>query len=269
MNTHPALMLELLNSPPLGHKAYLLVDNGAYDGEWLAARPEGAPAKLPPLIARLRRSGLPHQALWGQLDDPDESAVAPLLVEWNGSAGGETFLRLLDNATPGRCALSLLYCAEPSQRVAERLRKRMDLPLMGDNYLLRYFDTRVLPELMACLSPKQASSFVSLASAWYYRNRDDQWQALPSGDEALLGLDDEGLPLELGAAQCDAFLRIGSADRLEAAIAKIVGDDNALSQKAPGERYRWLRTRQEEAEGENIVEHDGQLQYCLRALSTE
>lgn len=255
--------LELLKQSPEGLCAYLLIDNSAYDGEWLASRGESAAQRHPPVISALTRSGLPPILLRGSLEDNEESAVAPLLLQWQDTPAGMEVLRCLEALPRGRCALSILYCAEPVDTVAERLRQRMHIALMGEAYLLRYFDTRILHELIPCLTPEQAASFSSLAAVWHYRYRDDEWETLP----ATVDQYHEALPLELDGAQCDAFLRIGSADRIEAAIGGFL-DDSPLDQIAPGERYRWICARQQEAMRQGVVEHVGQVNYCLQVLDS-
>jgi Domain of unknown function (DUF4123) len=248
---------------PEGAWAYLLIDNSAYDGEWLTRREENAPTRFGPLVTKLRRSQMPFAALWGNLDEPPESAAAPLLIEWPTEKRGLDFLNYIQSACSGKCALSILYCAEPLDSVVKRLRLRMSISLMGDNYLLRHFDKRILYELLPCLTPHQAQSFISLALAWHYLNRDDEWKTLPA---ANTDLHDDGLPLELDDAQQEDFLRIGSADRIEAAIGDLLLDENPLEGRAPGERYQWIRARQEDAASHQIIEHSGQLQFCLHAL---
>jgi hypothetical protein len=255
--------LELLKQCPEGLCAYVLIDNSAYDGEWLAARAENAARASPPLVSALTRSGLPLILLRGQLEDEEAAAVAPLLMEWQDTPAGMEVLRRLDALPRGRCAQSILYCAEAVESVAERLRQRMSIALMGDDYLLRYFDTRILHELAPCLTPEQAASFSSFAALWHYRYRDDEWTTLP----VAVGPGREMLPLELDDAQREAFLRIGSADRIEAAIGGFL-DDNPLDQITPGERYRWICTRQQEAMGQGIVEHVGQVSYCLQVFDS-
>ena len=223
--------LERLDHAPEGAWAYLLIDNSAYDGQWLTSREENAPTRFGPLVSKLRRSQMPFAALWGNLDEPPESAAAPLLIEWQTEKRSLDFLNYIQSAGSGKCALSILYSAEPLDSVVKRLRLRTQISLMGDNYLLRYFDTRILYELLPCLTPQQAQSFISLALAWHYLNRDDEWKTLP----AAADLHDDGLPLELDAAQQEEFLRIGSADRIEAAMSQLL-DDSPLDAQSPGER---------------------------------
>ena len=254
--------LDLLDHAPDGAWAYLLIDNSAYDGEWLTRREENAPTRFDPLVSKLRRSQMPFAALWGDLDEPRESATAPLLIEWQTEKRRLDFLNYIQSAGSGKCALSILYSAEPLDSVVKRLRLRMPIALMGDNYLLRYFDTRILYELLPCLTPHQAQSFTSLALAWHYLNRDDEWETLPA---AAADLHDDGLPLELDDAQQEDFLRIGSADRIETAIGDLL-EDNPLEALSPGERYQWIRARQQEAIRHQLVEHNGQLGFCLQGL---
>ena len=254
--------LERLDHAPDGAWVYLLIDNSAYDGEWLTRREENAPTRFGPLVSKLRRSQMPFAALWGNLDEPRESAAAPLLIEWQTDKRRLDFLNYIQSAGSGKCALSILYCAEPLDSVVKRLRLRMSISLMGDNYMLRYFDTRILYELLPCLTPHQAQSFISVALAWYYLNRDDEWKTLPA---VAADLHDDGLPLELDDAQQENFLRIGSADRIETAIDDLL-EDNPLEAHSHGERYEWIRARQEDAARHKIIEHSGQLRFCLHAL---
>ena len=53
---------------------------------------------------------------------PEAAAVAPLLLEWQDTPAGIEVLRRLDALPRGRCAQSILYCAEAVESVAERLR---------------------------------------------------------------------------------------------------------------------------------------------------
>ena len=254
--------LEWLNHPPESMNAYLLVDNSACDGDWLSQRAEGKPRRRGPLVKRLERVHLPHEALWGRMADDEESTVAPILIQWQEGEANGAFLNELLSMTQGRSALSTFYSPEPLTVVAERLRLRAHVSLMNDDYLLRFFDTRVLVELMPCLTPEQQMSFTAMSGGWRYRDRDDQWQSLNcSGFDPL----DKDLPLELDDAQQNVALHIGGVDRIESALALIL-DENPLDSLAPGERYQWIKARQEDAIRHQIVEHSGQLHFCLHAL---
>lgn len=143
----------------------------------------------------------------------------------------------------------------------QSLRIRTRISVMGDDYLLRYFDTRVLAELTECLTPGQHRSFLSLASGWHYRDRDDLWQSLA----CVPAPSDPFSPLELNDGQVEAVLHIGSADRIDSALNRLL-DDNPLDRLTPMQRHEWIRARQKDASHQQIVEHSGQLRYCLMAL---
>lgn len=254
--------LDWLNHAPELMNAYLLVDNSACDGDWLSPRAEGKPRRRGPLVKRLERVHLPYEALWGRMADDEESAVAPILLQWREGEANGAFLNELLSMTQGRNALSMFCSPEPLQVVAERLRLRAHVSIMNDDYLLRFFDTRVLVELMPCLTPQQQMSFTAMSGGWRYRDRDDQWQSLNcSGFDPL----DNDLPFELDDAQQNVALHIGSADRIESALARVL-DENPLDSLAPGERYQWIKARQEDAMRHQVVEHSGQLHFCLNAL---
>lgn len=252
---------ELLEHPPEGSCAYLLLDNSAYDGDWLARRPEGAPSRFAPLMRSLQRSRMACRAVWGDLDDPKQSAASALLIQWSAEENGLELLSHLLSARPGKCAISVLHSTEPLDTLVKRLHLRTQISLLGGDYVLRYFDTRILHELLPCLTPHQTQSFTSLALVWHYLDRDDQWQTLHRAED----LHDQDLPLELDDIQQDAVFRIGSTDRIDAALTQLV-DNNPLESCSPGERYRWIRERQHDALSHRIVEHSGQLHFCLYAL---
>lgn len=256
-------LLELLDHCPADTTAYLLIDNSAYDGVWLAQQTEHMRIRpcFGPLVHRLKHSRMPSATLWGRLDDPEESAVAPLLIQWISGERGRGLLDHLQSQPPGKCALSVLFSAEPLGALAERLRLRTQVSVMGEDYLLRFFDTRILVELWPHLTPQQREVFTALADAWHYCDRDDQWGNLCCTADPH----DQYLPLEFDDAQQDKVFRIGSADRIEAAIDRFL-EDNPLEQMTPGKRYQWITERQYDASGYRIVEHSGQLHFCLHAL---
>ena len=256
-------LVELLDHRPADTTAYLLIDNSAYDGVWLAQQTEDLKirSRFGPLVNQLQRSRMPSATLWGRLDDPEESAAAPLLIQWTSEKRGRGLLDHLQSQPSGKCALSVLFSTEPLGTLAERLRLRTQVSVMGEDYLLRIFDTRILFELLPQLTPQQREAFTALAGAWHYCDRDDQWVSL----RCTAGPHDQYLPLEFDDAQQDAVFRIGSADRIEAAIDRFL-EDNPLEKMTPGERYQWIAERQYDASTYRIVEHSGQLHFCLHAL---
>jgi len=255
-------LLEWLNHPPESAWAYLLADNSACDGDWLAKRVDGAPQRRGPLVRKLERTQLAHEPLWGRIEDDEEGAVAPLLIQWQDGQKNAAFLTDLLVASQGKCALSLLYSREPLPVVAARLCLRAEISLLGDEYLLRYFDARILLELMSFLKPEQRASFTAMTEGWRYRDRDDQWQNLPC---AAFSPQESNLPLEFDEAQQQAMLQIGSADRIDSAMSRLL-EESPLDSLSPGERYQWIKARQDDAMQYQIVEHSGQLHFCLHAL---
>lgn len=256
-------LLDLLDQLPADMSAYLLIDNSAYDGVWLAQQTEDLKIRprFGPLVNQIKRSRMPSTTLWGRLDAPEESAAAPLLIRWTSEKRGRGLLDHLQSQPRGRCALSVLFSTEPLDTLAERLRLRTQVCVMGEDYLLRFFDTRILIELWPHLTPQQREALTALANAWHYCDRDDQWGSL----RCTAAPHDQYLPLELDDAQQEEIFRIGSADRIEAAIDRFL-EDNPLEQMTPGERYQWIKARQYDASGYRIVEHSGQLHFCLHAL---
>lgn len=99
----PPNLFEPLEHLPAGHVAYLLLDNSAYDGVWLTQTPKkpNSPARFGPLISKLKRSRVPCASLWGDLGDPETSAVAPILIQWPGEKPGTLLVDALQSLPPG------------------------------------------------------------------------------------------------------------------------------------------------------------------------
>lgn len=70
-------------------------------------------------------------------------------------------------------AVTWIFGSLSTAELQERMTRRLDVQLSdGSEFMLRYFDPRVLSELDAVLVKKERTNFFSFAQRWSYLNRD-------------------------------------------------------------------------------------------------
>lgn len=178
----------------VGEANYLLIDHAA----------------LPALGAWLKAAEMAFAPLWGEVDS-DKLHALPILLHWSDPLhpARQNLLRRLANhgqfATAITCLVSPLDFAALRQALADRceamLPDRMDV-------VLRYYDTRVLPELLAVLDETTQRAFLGFASALAYVDRQGQLTPLAVQYQSA----DWPTPLPLSEAQQNAMLEAATAD---------------------------------------------------------
>ncbi|WP_374255669.1 DUF4123 domain-containing protein [Aquabacterium sp.] len=103
--------------------------------------------------------------------------------------------------------------------LAERLWRRTEAEL-PEHYpvLLRYFDPRVLPELLQTLPPSQRERFLALGSEWLYPDREQRLQRIALSDPK--DSDDFEGPLRLDAQQFSQLLCAAEIDQVMPELAR-------------------------------------------------
>ena len=161
--------------------------------------------------ALLKQTGsLPFRALYADMPHADEEtfALSPLLVEYRPEHE-RTWLSLLQR-TDGLPALSLIVTPESLSQLAHRLGPWCIVDADGQPLALSFADTRVLPGLIATLTPGQWRQLCGPTRVWQYVARDGGWQALPVPDRAELAADN----VVLDARQCAALIAAAEPDHL-------------------------------------------------------
>lgn len=116
------------------------------------------------------------------------SAIRPEAKDTDAGAGAAPYLICLGKGTSAEHAIaytirkamethaiSWLASPLPMLELARRLGWRTEAKLSGNmEMLLRYYDTRVLPNVLSVLTPDQAAIFSSIADAWWYVDRDSR-----------------------------------------------------------------------------------------------
>jgi hypothetical protein len=102
----------------------------------------------------------------------DADKVAPWLVPCPTAVSSAWLSRslLLAQDTP---AVTWIFGSLSTAEIQERMTRRLDVELSdGSEFMLRYFDPRVLSELDEVLVDHQRAHFFSFAERWCYLNRD-------------------------------------------------------------------------------------------------
>ncbi|MTW11044.1 DUF4123 domain-containing protein [Pseudoduganella eburnea] len=199
-------------------------------------------AGLPELSHKLRANGVSWTNLLGDDKRPALTAASPLLFEVSFSNGRLVKRQLMQRLHDiGQHSFSLLMIATPlePQVLAKSLAKRMDGILSeGEEIVLRFFDTRVLPQLLEVMNEHEQRIWLSVATGWWYSNRDGTTAHISSEfqpQDAHLApqlISDEQLSYLLEASEIDQIAYLLESNLLE-----------QFHRMCPIERYRLLQSK--------------------------
>jgi hypothetical protein len=79
----------------------------------------------------------------------------------------------------GRPMLTLLQTRLPLQPLRLHLQQRLEASVTGATFVVRYADTRCLPQLFEVLDPAQRAAFLESIDGWRYVDRAGALQSLP------------------------------------------------------------------------------------------
>ena len=178
---------------------YLLLDHGG----------------LPGLCSKISKSSLEWANLYDCGRESRALEVAPILI-LAGSAGKLKMHRHLFEwiGKEGTYTSSVIALSSPLQIevMMRRLAMRLDIKLSNDmDAMLRFFDPRILEGLINVLSAKQLSSFLSVAEAWQFPDRNGN---LVKIDSTIAVEDNCLLPLELTQEQEFRLVDLSETDQV-------------------------------------------------------
>lgn len=182
---------------------------------------------LPGLSRALINLGIEWVNLFGDDNRPELIKASPLLFDLTGSASSIRWL-----AEHANFSHSLLLISSPLQlsALASRLANRCDGILSdGVTITLRFFDTRVFPELLNVLNDADRSAWLGCANDWWYQARDGEIMHLESDF-----IDDERIPLPLSLtdAAMHALLEASEPDQVSDLLAQYTPHQfNAIPEK--------------------------------------
>ncbi|SFQ42027.1 DUF4123 domain-containing protein [Variovorax sp. 770b2] len=118
---------------------------------------------------------------------------------------------LLTNGLP---MLSFIHSLEPLDSLFERLSPWCVVNADGQHFVLRFPDTRRLPDVLNALSPPQQLALCGPGTAWHFRGRDASWQVfLAPSQAASFASQPEPAP-KLDGDQCAALIAGSEADEI-------------------------------------------------------
>lgn len=170
---------------------------------------------LPGLSQALRTFGIKWTNLFGDDKRPELLQASPLLFELPATAQMSRWLE--ENANFSH---SVLLIASPLRMtaLANRLAARCEGILSDDiRVTLRYFDTRVFPELLKVLPGENRAAWLGCATAWFFPKRDGYLEQVNSRfqpEECLAS------PMALNDEQMNALVRASEPDQVADLLAQ-------------------------------------------------
>ena len=192
----------LCGSANVGH-VDVVVDQAAWDVSLLPA-------------LRLMEPGMRWFSLFSATPEEALLTQAPILMrinldDWRHKAWLEELIEQVGHLP----RLMLLISPMPFDVLAKSLQGLSQLEWGGQSGLLRFYDPRVMPEVLASvLSPEQKEQFLRVTLFWSWLNRDQQpvWQ--PGTYRSNQPLAETFPPINLADAQFDRLGSISDAQNL-------------------------------------------------------
>jgi hypothetical protein len=216
-------------------------------------------------VPRFATLSLPKNRLpvLGEPIAPDRFAATPHLFSIGAPEELQRIVMALATATSSHGALSVLVGSASLPKMADAIRRRMDLTLPdGLACMNRFFDGRVAPHFVEALTAEQRLRFCSFASQWWVVGHDLRWRSLVSEERRPDPFDG---PLELNERQqaqlVDACYPYAVIDHFERTDAEL------LQRLAPARRYAVFDTALQEAARYGVGEGADGIFFCTLVLT--
>lgn len=225
---------------------------------------------------QLDRWGVPYQSLFDASPEENLREIAPLLIapaSLDATARERLFAWLEQLACSAPC-LCWFETASTLSRMADHLRQFHLVGLTeGQSMLMRWYDTRILPVWVKCLTGSQAAAFAGDTSAWQYVDRfGDVRQLTISPAEVDRVVDPLPAPafgrswVELDDAQYSLLVDAADLTILLARVRAVIPDE--LSRIGARDLARFIELHYDTAIAAGLSDLDRQAQYVLLALYT-
>ena len=205
---------------------------------------------------------------------PEESLIeiAPLLVPTSGM-GTSDRLRLFSWAQDLAYRFPMVSWVESTlsaEQLADHLRSFHVVGLSeGQSMLLRWYDTRILPIWLACLTGAQSQAFAAGSLQWDYVDRSGNVSTLlqTAAAQPLPAAPAFGEPLiVLTDAQYGMLVDVADLDVMLARLRRVIPDE--IKQVPKSTLTRFVARYQQDAVKAGLNDIDRQAQYVLLALYT-
>jgi len=256
MHVQDALQAALDSATGAEHTLCLVVDTAAAEGSY----------------ATLDRWKVSYHSLFDGTPEESLLEIAPLLIPING-LDAETRNRVFAWAQKLAYAAPCLSWVEtdvPPASMAEHLRRFHVVGLSeGQSLLMRWYDTRILPVWLACMTAAQAQAFTAHVSSWAYVDRLGEVSAAaierppadfpttPPYGEPLVTLTDAQYGMLIDATELDVLLKH---------LRQIIRDE--LKRVPERTLTQFVSKYQQAAISAGLGDIDRQAQYLVVALYT-
>lgn len=256
MHVHQALAQSAAEARERELRMLLLLDGAAAENSHLT----------------LDRWQVPYRSLFEGTPEEGLIEIAPLLIDASGVGEhkqNELFAWLEKLAYSAPC-LSWFFVDQPPEKVAQHLRRFHVAGLSdGQAMLVRWYDTRILPVWLSCLTPSQASAFATGTSAWRYVDRFGDTAAIADPDRHTepLATAPFGAPwIQLSDAQYGLLVDAAELDTLVKHLRQVIRDE--LRNVPDRTLFPFVAKHQQAAIEAGLKDIDQQTQYVLVALYT-
>lgn len=221
---------------------------------------------------KLNRWRIPYISLFDHTPEESLLEIAPLLVPTGqlNTQQLDTLFEWAQELAFGAPCISWFETDADVNKIAEHFRLFHIVGLTeGQTMLMRWYDTRILPVWLACLTLQQANAFAAGTRAWQYVDRTGAVVSLPvdERDRAFPGAPPFGQPLvTLTDAQYGLLVDAADLDILLNHLRRIIPDE---LRRVPSHRLSMFVSHyQQKAISAGLTDIDRQTQYVLLALYT-
>jgi hypothetical protein len=256
MHIQEALQTAFGAAKERGHLLFLLVDTAHAENSNL----------------KLDTWQIPYASLFQATPEAGLIEIAPLLIAVNELGDGRRqklfeWAQAMGYAAP---AVSWFESNVGLTAMADHLRLFHTVGLSeGQNMLMRWYDTRILPVWFACLAAPQAEAFSAGVLNWHFVDRAGSVATLPISDLSIAfpQAPEFGQPLiTLTDHQFGLLIEAADLDVLLGHLRRIIPDE--LKQVPNAKLMHFVSRYQQEAVAAGLDDIDRQTQYVLLALYT-
>jgi len=161
------------------------------------------------------------RSLYENMPGASDEAIRHSPVLLNIDAVERPLLDRVLQLTDGLPMLSFIRSVELIESLFERLSPWCIVNADGQYFVLRFPDTRRLPDVLAALSPLQQMAFCGPGTTWHFRQRDASWNIFLAPGRAAASTSLPPCALVLDGDQCAALIAGSEADEVVANLLQL------------------------------------------------
>lgn len=158
------------------------------------------------------------RSLYADAPGADDEVIthSPVLLQIN--VRERSALEHLFRKTDALPMLSFIRSADPLELLAERLSRWCVVNADGQHFVLRFPDTRRLPDVLNVLKPAQLAEFCGSSTAWHFRGRDASWLSFIVPEATAAASSPVSASPVFDGDQCAALIAASEPDEIVAGL---------------------------------------------------